>query len=275
MFDYACCHNGRIWVGYDPTSVHIECLEKADQFFNFCVFGHSLPFLTFLTGVYAKNEEVDQERLWCSLRIVGMAISGEPWVLMGDFNVCRYVLEMRGGNIGLSLGMRRFNTFLSEFLLHDLVFSGPTLTWNNKHSGEDSIFRKLDRVIVNDLWLSRFPDSKAIFLHAGALDHSPAIISLFEHIQPREGPFRFLNHLADHPLFLDKVRFSWGMVVCGYPMYRLVCKLKAVKGAIKTLNQAHGHVTERVIGLRDKLYQVQQSLIDNPSDSDLRQKELI
>ena len=59
----------------------------------------------------------------------------------------------------------------------------------------------------------------------------------------------------------------------GYPMYHLVCKLKVVKEAIKTLNRARGHVTEIVISLRDRLYQVQQSLIDNPNDSDLRQRE--
>ena len=75
-----------------------------------------------------KNEEVDQEWLWCSLRRVGMVISGEPWVLMGDFNACRNVSEMHGGNIRVSLGMHQFNIFLSEFSLHNLVFSSPTLT---------------------------------------------------------------------------------------------------------------------------------------------------
>ena len=126
---------------------------------------------------------------------------------------------------------------------------------------------------MNDSWLSRFPNSKAIFIQAGVSDHSPVVVSLFEPVQPRGGPFRFLNHLTDHPLFLDKVRSSWGVVVHGYPMYRLVCKLKVVKGALKTLNRAHGHVIERVIELRNRLFQVQQSLSDNPSDVELRQRE--
>lgn len=56
-------------------------------------------------------------------------------------------------------------------------------------------------------------------------------------------------------------------------MYHLVCKLKVVKGALKTFNRAHGHVIERVTELRDRLFQVQQNLIDNPSDVDLRQRE--
>jgi len=74
-----------------------------------------IPF--FLSCIYARNVEVDQACLWNSLRKVGVSIANDPWLLIGDFNVCQNGLEMRGGNAYLSLGMLRFNGFLSSILL--------------------------------------------------------------------------------------------------------------------------------------------------------------
>ena len=58
--------------------------------------------------------------------------------------------------------------------------------------------------------------------------------------------FRFLNHLVNHPLFLDKVADSWSKWVPGVPMFRVVQKLWVVKGAMKILNKLSGHVSDLV-----------------------------
>ena len=57
-------------------------------------------------------------------------------------------------------------------------------------------------------------------------------------------------------------------------MFQLVRKLKVVKSTMKHLNSTRGHVSKKVIDLRDRLTNVQQVILDNPQDSTLHQREL-
>ncbi|XP_052177673.1 uncharacterized protein LOC127791740 [Diospyros lotus] len=273
-FNYDTCDGGRIWIGYDPNALSVRTLFKSDQAIHVKVTSPEIPIPLVMSCIYARNVEVDQARLWNSLTAIGVAASSDPWLLIGDFNVCRDCSEMRGGNTSFSLGMRRFNDFLSSASLQDLAYSGPKLTWTNKRFGEECILRKLDRALVNDDWLSHYPDSKTLFFQPGISDHSPVVVALLGDLQHKGGPFRFLNHLVDHPLFLDRVEASWTRQIPGVPMFQVVQKLKAVKNAMKTLNRSRGHVSDLVSSLRNHLLSIQHRLQDNPHDPVLHQQEL-
>ncbi|XP_052180824.1 uncharacterized protein LOC127794010 [Diospyros lotus] len=240
-FNYDTCDGGRIWIGYDPNALSVQTLLKSDQDIH----------------VKVTSSEI----------LI-------PFVLSWDFNVCRDCSEMRGGNTSFSLGMRRFNYFLSSTSLQDLAYSGPKLTWTNKRFGEECILMKLDRALVNDDWLSHYPNSKTLFLQPGISDHSPIVVALLGDLQHRGSPFRFLNHLVDHLMFLDKVEASWMRQIHGVPMFQVVQKLKAVKNAMKTLNRSRGHVFDLVSSLRNHLLSIQHHLQDNPHDPALHQQEL-
>ncbi|XP_052195956.1 uncharacterized protein LOC127803609 [Diospyros lotus] len=242
VFNYDICDGGRIWIGYDPNALSVRTLLKSDQAIHIKVTSSEIPIPFVLSCIYAKNEEVNQARLWNSLTAIGIAASSDPWLLMGDFN--------------------------------DLAYSGPKLTWTNKRFGEECILRKLDRALVNDNWLSHYPDSKTLFLQPGISDHSSVVVALLRDLQHKGSPFRFLNHLVDHPLFLDKVEASWMRQIHGVPMFQVVQKLKAVKNAMKTLNRSRGHVSDLVSSLRNYLLSIQHRLQDNPYDPVLHQQEL-
>ncbi|XP_052181660.1 uncharacterized protein LOC127794528 [Diospyros lotus] len=233
-------------IGYDPNALSVQTLFKSDQAIHVKVTNSEIPIPFVLSCIYARNEEVDQARLWDSLTAIGVSTSANPWLLWGDFNVCRNCSEMRGSNTSFSLGMRRFNDFLSSASLHDLAYSGPKLTWTNKRFGEECILRKLD-------WLAHYPDSNTLFLQLGISDHSPVVVALLGDLQHKDSPFRFLNHLVDHPLFLDKVEASWIRLIPGVPMFQVVQKLKAIKNAMKTLNWSRGHVSDLELELNRDL----------------------
>ncbi|KAL1201846.1 hypothetical protein V5N11_014809 [Cardamine amara subsp. amara] len=61
--------------------------------------------------------------------------------------------------------------------LCDLPNKGVFYTWSN-HRPEDPILWKLDRTMVNDVWLEAFPESVAIFDPPGDSDHAPCLINL-------------------------------------------------------------------------------------------------
>ena len=108
---------------------------------------------------------------------------------------------MKNGNTFSTLGMRKFNDFISSISIQDLVFSGPRLTWNNKRFGENCISRKFDRALVNDGRLNRYSESRATFLQPGISNHRPIMVFLLKNHHNKRGPFRFINYLTDH-LFL-------------------------------------------------------------------------
>ncbi|XVE86096.1 hypothetical protein DITRI_Ditri18aG0008900 [Diplodiscus trichospermus] len=57
------------------------------------------------------------------------------------------------------------------------VSSGPLFTWSN-HQSENPIAKKLDGVLINEVWLAEFPHSTADFLPPGISDHCPTVIEL-------------------------------------------------------------------------------------------------
>lgn len=67
--------------------------------------------------------------------------------------------------------MREFQDMVQCCGLEDLSFVGPTFTLSNSQE-DNPISKKLDRVIVNNQWLTFFPLTSATFEMGGVSDHT-------------------------------------------------------------------------------------------------------
>lgn len=47
--------------------------------------------------------------------------------------------------------------------LEELRYMGSSYTWKNKSDGDRMISCKLDKILVNEIWLDKFPISIGIF----------------------------------------------------------------------------------------------------------------
>lgn len=66
-------------------------------------------------------------------------------------------------------------------------------------------------------------------------DHSPVIMGVKEN-EEGDRPFKFLNFMVDHPMFLDFIKEVWREDCTGHGL-RLVCnKLKKVEKELKHLH---------------------------------------
>lgn len=222
----------------ESDAQHLSCsvsnLENNDSFL--------------VSFVYAFNSEVPRRSLWSSLlRFKQNYVDGNssPWVILGDFNVCLNLEEMEGGSVAFTKGVLEFKDFLDEAWLCDLKFTGQLLTWWDS-SKSKPIFRKLDRVLVNEDWLNNFSSSRVQFLPRGLSDHCPALVYTGSFTEKIFKPFQFFQHIIAAPNFYNIVREVWNCDVTGNPWFILTSKLKHVKASLKTVNINLGDVHDKV-----------------------------
>ncbi|XP_031268337.1 uncharacterized protein LOC116126799 [Pistacia vera] len=193
---------------------------------------------------------------------------------MGNINAVRFAGEKKGGCNKWNSQCEEFNDMCKEADIDDLNAIGSFFTWNNKGEVNWRIWCKLDQVMCNEHWSSKFPNSFASFLTLGISDHCPMVVDSGLNFQGKKSPFKFFNFWAEHGDFFPIVERVWRLELEGNPMYRLVSKLKALKVELKRLNRKEFmNISERVKFARDDLAQVQERLIVDPVDGALLQEE--
>lgn len=127
----------------------------------------------------------------------------------------------------------------------DMRYYGCQFTWTNKHEDGTRIFSKLDRVLVNELWVDRFPDAETKFIEERLSDHCPALVS-FPCVQRMGTPcFKFFKMWIRNEGFTLCLQQGWTTQVTGYKMSVLVHKLKNMKQHLRPLNKREYADTEQ------------------------------
>ncbi|KAK4384399.1 hypothetical protein Sango_3064900 [Sesamum angolense] len=141
--------------------------------------------------------------------------------------------------------MAEFRTCMLDTGLVQLPFTGCPYTWHNCSEGTRSLWKRLDRMLVNEAWLEKWPGSSYISALPSTSDHSPLIIS-GTNGEAERTIFRFDNYLAQLPGFLGSVENIWKHHITGTEMYEVVCKLKALKAVFRRQRKQKGNLTENV-----------------------------
>ncbi|KAL0292611.1 UNVERIFIED_CONTAM: hypothetical protein Scaly_2581800 [Sesamum calycinum] len=170
----------------------------------------------FLLGVWFVDYTETGSRIWlawCDDEVQGLiqlsrGITDEPWIVMGDFNA----------------------------VLDDSEVNGD---------GERSLWKRLDRMLVNEAWLVQWPQSKYISSYPRTSDHSPLILQGQDN-QVNNFMFRFDNYMTKMAGFLRLVEEHWGQQIAGTDMYILARKLKAMKPILRKFRKTHGDLTHNV-----------------------------
>lgn len=277
LFNYEFHANGRIWFGWDPLVWKVSHVKSSAQHISCFVSRLDGTCKCLISMIYAYNDTIDRRVLWSDLfTIQNDVLIGEnclPWVLLGDFNSFIDASETSGVVPRRTEAMVEFKQCIQQLGVVDLQFRGQFFTWWDNNVS-NPLYRKLDRVLVNDKWLEVFDLSTASFLPRGLSDHSPAAVHLGVNQDRVYKPFQIFNHLIEHDQFLNVVAAAWEIEVTGNPWFILTTKLKNVKSALKSLNRVVGNLHQEVIKARDDLLNFQRSLSSSPSLLQ-REQELI
>lgn len=159
-----------------------------------------------ITSVYGPSaDEVEPKRAFIQeLRMVADLIS-HPWILLGDFNLTRWLTDRPGDLRGLSL-MQLFNDLIRELEVEDVPLQNRAYTWCSKRP--DPNFSKIDRVFLTPGWAIRFPLITLRALEMVVSDHCPLVLSCSQRSTSKKEP-RWENFWFDFPEVKEKVSYIW------------------------------------------------------------------
>ncbi|KAK4384033.1 hypothetical protein Sango_3098400 [Sesamum angolense] len=103
---------------------------------------------------------------------------GAGWMRM-ELNMMSTVLDMSevcGSSADIQLAVTEFRDCILDTGLIHLPVQGERFSWHNCSEGDRSLWKRLDRLIVNDAWLGQWPCSHYHCLNARTSDHSPLVI---------------------------------------------------------------------------------------------------
>ncbi|GKA11701.1 RNA-directed DNA polymerase, eukaryota, reverse transcriptase zinc-binding domain protein, partial [Tanacetum coccineum] len=271
----ASCANGMgIIVGWDPNYVRVMVLSQLAQLMNLFVESVDGRYSFFCSFIYAHVRSSGRRMLWKDLICHSLVVKGEPWLLMGDFNVILDPSERSAGSSFVIAGMGDFRDCLGEIGVEDLVMSGFKFTWNKSPGRTDGLLKKLDRVMCNGQFLEKFVNSYAQFLPFVTSDHTPAVVVIPSLSRAKPRPFKFANFLACKADFLPIVKKVWDANIPGHAMFSVVSKLKLLKKLLRKLKLVQGDLAKRVTDTRLQLERVQTLMVNDSHNSVLREKEI-
>ncbi|XP_071729357.1 uncharacterized protein [Rutidosis leptorrhynchoides] len=257
----------RMVIGCDKNKVKVMVLHMNKQVTLCLVETVQDKTKFFCSFVYASNNGLERRSLWADLNGHNHITKNHPWVIMGDFNVTLKLDEHCAGGSFMTEDMIDFQNCINQIEVEDLCSSGFHFTWTKSLLNPNcDTLKKLDRILVNDDFISSFNTAHAIFQPYLVSDHSPALLVIPDGIIHKPKSFRFMNYTADKPEFLAVVECGWAKVVHGVPMFRVVKKLKALKKDLNRLNWQHGNIFTKVKELKGKLKLCQVEVDAHPID---------
>lgn len=149
-------------------------------------------------------------------------------------------------------------------------------TWTNNHKGDCATFERLDRVMGNEEWCSRFSRAAVLVLPIRRSDHSPLILDTngIEIRRTRVKRFEEMWLQCDDVSQITKK--VWDMWVEGSMAFRLIQKQKALMRhlcnwsnlSIKSLYRLKDKVLE-------ELHSVQSQLVSSGQEGEGCNSELV
>lgn len=265
---------GRIWVCWSDE-VEVIPVSTSIQMITVWV-RYKASGDTFLCSfIYVSNCRIERRELWNEMEVIAGSVAGDtnPWIIQGDFNVALSSTEHSRlmETAADRSSIREFQNVVRNCDMMDLAQVGPSFTWTNCQD-ENPISKKLDRVMINSCWISALPNSFVTFESGGVSDHLRMHIQLREVPQGNAKPFKFFNHTASHPRFLEVVDRVWNETA---PLFhsrtalrRFQDKLKALKSEMRGLNRNMcGDLPSRVKHAYEDLCAKQTEAMQNPQTS--------
>lgn len=115
--------------------------------------------------MYAETKGKDRMKLCEDLKGHKQFVNDKAWNVMGDMNVILEAEERTVGSSMMTRDMLEFDECINGIELEDMCSAGMQFTWTQKMLNPTTgILKKLDRVMINGEFLSKYIDVHAVFM---------------------------------------------------------------------------------------------------------------
>lgn len=120
----------------------------------------------------------------------------DPWCVRGDFNVISDTADKLGGKPHIMYtSLNNFICCIKSCGLFDVGFSGSKYTWCNNRRPGKRIWKRLDRIFLNDYWIQALDNNMVRHLTRTGSDHRPLLLKSHNNQQSFIKYFQFLIFL--------------------------------------------------------------------------------
>ncbi|XP_019258738.1 PREDICTED: uncharacterized protein LOC109236955 [Nicotiana attenuata] len=257
--------NGKIWCFWNYLD-HIEVLVNSEQHITHNMKENVADSGTFITAVYAKCTTSEKRDLWDSIHNMNNTIDG-PWCIGGDFNIIMDPTEKLGGNPHRAYRSLDFISTMESCGLMDIGFTGPRYTWCNNRRPSKRIWKRLDKIMINEQWAQHFQNNTVKHLVRNGSDHRPLLLKCHNDQHQHIKYFRFLNFWTTQPVFLDMVQEIWNTNIQGNAMWRLKSKLKLLAKHLSQWSRENiGDIHEQVSSWEAKVQILEEMDMQNNNE---------
>lgn len=149
--------------------------------------------------------------------------------------------------------MQLFRDVIDECGVMDLGFMGAPFTWQKHFAERNSIWERLDRGMVTNDWLMKFPRMRIHHLTSDSSDHCPLWIVLdgLEVANPAK-PFRFEEMWLLDPSCSNVVEAVWSSIESTDSTVKVVKKIEKYGKDLKSWDRNHFGNVRRELGKKRK-----------------------
>ncbi|KAL2224883.1 UNVERIFIED_CONTAM: hypothetical protein Sindi_3122000 [Sesamum indicum] len=174
--DYGSSGN-RVWIAWDDNFIDVNVVECGTQFIHCLVNIRAIHESVAVTVAYGATEVVDRRELWNAMENLAIQCADIPWLIGGDFNAVRDLSEVCGTLEDIRIAIEDFNAAIQNTGLLPLPMQGEWYTWHNHNATPRNLWKRLDRMLINDRWMARFPNTLYSVLTPRTSDHSPMVLN--------------------------------------------------------------------------------------------------
>ncbi|XP_026419800.1 uncharacterized protein LOC113315756 [Papaver somniferum] len=189
-----------------------------------------------ITFMYGAHDTLDNISQWNYLLEMSSYVN-IPWVLIGDLNFTMHDSETHS-SVNRPHNTRHVRNFVLQLGLVDLVYSGSDTTWSYHRQGDEHVSVRLDRALVNNLWINNYTATYLEHLVPIASDHSPIILNTISTFN-QQSPFKLYKCWFQIPSCSTTINQIWNHHFLGSPLYQFSSKLKYIKTELQQWKKLH------------------------------------
>nr|GEW65608.1 hypothetical protein [Tanacetum cinerariifolium] len=144
-----CSKGCRIILGWNTNVVNVVLIAYTDQAMDIKIFHKAKNTIIYGSIIYASNCNIERRQLWDNLNLHKRVTRGNPWILMGDFNVALNLKDSLSCLSRFNSAMNDFKECVNKIEILDIKSSGLHFTWNQKPKNRSGLLKKLNRIMCN------------------------------------------------------------------------------------------------------------------------------